>query len=216
MNEIWIRRAGNNQCILFFNGWGMDERAVSHFHTDDFDVLMLNDYSILDRISEPLQHYHSVYVVAWSLGVWASAKVLSSVSIDKAIAMNGTLDPIHHRMGIPPEIFQATLDSWSQETRFRFNCRMAGGRKLLEGITNRMSLRETDNQKSELHSIQQQVIKSGKVEMNFDRVLIGTGDLIFPPDNQRQSWSASTRKLEVNCPHYPFAMFERWKQIIEL
>lgn len=218
MDKIWLNKEGNQQCILFFNGWGMDRQAVSHLGAENFDVCMLNDYNPVSVIMEPLGQYQSVYVVAWSLGVWASARALngSSRKITKAIAINGTPEPISNTFGIAPEIFNTTRESWNSSNRTKFNIRMAGGRKMYNEIADRMPLREVENQKSELEYIQRVNGHGGPSPIQFDCAIIGNGDLIFSPSNQLNYWAPRIRTVKSDVPHYPFTMFESWSQIIQL
>lgn len=218
MNKIWLNKEGNQQCILFFNGWGMDRQAVSHMKTESFDVCMLNDYNPVSVLTGPLGQYQSLYVVAWSLGVWASARALngSPLKITKAIAINGTPEPISNTFGIAPEIFNTTRESWNSSNRTKFNIRMAGGRKMFNQIADRMPLREVENQKRELEYIQRENEPGESLPIHFDCALIGSGDLIFTPSNQLNYWKQRIRIVKADIPHYPFPMFESWNQIIQI
>ena len=49
MQHFWLNKQENNKkLIVFFNGWGMNETPIQHLKTDDFDILMLNDYRNLE------------------------------------------------------------------------------------------------------------------------------------------------------------------------
>ena len=63
MRADWITRGDGKRLILYFGGWGMDERSVSHL-TSDSDVLAFHDYR--DIASEPpdATGYEAVDVVA--------------------------------------------------------------------------------------------------------------------------------------------------------
>ena len=218
MNKRWLNKQGNKSCILYFNGWAEDENAVKHLDTGDFDICMFNDYNPVSPIDEKLNGYSTIYLVAWSLGVWASAKLLSpsQIKITKAIALNGTQQPIDINQGISPSVFKATLDAWNEKNRNKFNIRMLGGRKQYAQLVNRISTREVENQKSELSNILKEALSNKAVEIKFDCALIGNNDLIFTPANQFNYWNAKARIVGEDVPHYPFAIFETWNEIIGL
>lgn len=218
MNKIWITRQESQNCILFFNGWGMDENAVSHLDAGDFDICMLNDYNPILPLDERLDEFSAVYVVAWSLGVWAAAKLLdnSGLTISKAIALNGTQRPIDVNYGIPPLMFNATLDTWSMDNREKFNIRMSGGRKQYGRVTNCIPARDVDNQKRELSNLKREISMNKSAEMPFDCALIGTNDQIFTPANQENYWNSRARIINKDVPHFPFTIFDKWEQIIAL
>ena len=44
MQYKWLNKQENKNLIVFFNGWGMDEKVVQHLKFCDFDVLTFYDY----------------------------------------------------------------------------------------------------------------------------------------------------------------------------
>ena len=48
MKYKWLNKKNNEELILFFNGWGMDESVVSHINPENFDVIMIYDYNNLE------------------------------------------------------------------------------------------------------------------------------------------------------------------------
>ena len=94
--------------------------------------------------------------------------------------------------------------------------RMFGGRNKLEQLSDRLSKRNIEDQKMELENIKKAVENNEFTEMEFDCVLIGNADAIFPPANQQNYWNSKTRIIEMNLPHYPFDKFKSWKEIINI
>ena len=45
MHYKWLNKNNNNKLILFFNGWAMNETAVSNLAFDDFDVQKIATYN---------------------------------------------------------------------------------------------------------------------------------------------------------------------------
>lgn len=218
MKIKWLNKKNNPYCILFFNGWGMDEYAVSHLEIGNFDLCMFNDYSTVEKIKPKFKEYDEVYLVAWSLGVWAANKALleSDIIIKKSIALNGTLKPIDEREGIAPNIFRSTLENWDGRNRSKFNLRVLGGKKQYDLFSEMISKRSLSCQKAELESIYREAVSVKIKEMDFDVAFIGTNDLIFASKNQKKHWNNKTRIVMFNTSHFPFINFENWNEIIEL
>ncbi len=218
MEKHWIKHENNPKLILFFNGWGMVAAAVAHLDAAGYDLFMLNNYTELNPIDEKFDGYREIYVVAWSLGVWAASTVIckSEIQITQAIAINGTLKPVDENEGIPPAIFKGTLGGWSEKTRERFLMRMAGGAKEYLKNQSKFGSRSIADQKSELESIFNQCQSLGESSFRFDKAVSGNQDAIFTPDNQRKSWQGKAELHSLDMPHYPFAHFTSWEQIISL
>ena len=218
MEKHWLKHEGNPKLILFFNGWGMDAAAVEHLDASGYDLLMYNNYTGLNTMVENLDSYHEVFVVAWSLGVWAASQVLSNngIQINQSIAINGTLNPVDDYEGIPTAIFKGTLSGWAEKTRERFLMRMVGGAKEYLANQTKFGSRSIVDQKSELDSIFNQVQIKVESSFAFDKVLVGNQDAIFLPDNQRKSWQGKAELYSLDIPHFPFAHFTSWEQIISL
>ena len=218
MKKLWIKFEYNSKLILFFNGWGMDEAAVEHLDAKGYDLLMYNNYTGLNTMVENLDSYQEVFLVAWSLGVWVASQVLSNnrMQIKQSIAINGTLNPVDDNEGIPLAIFKGTLDGWSEKTRERFLMRMAGGAKEYLKNQSKFGSRSIADQKSELESIFNQCQSLGESSFRFDKAVSGNQDAIFTPDNQRKSWQGKAELHSLDMPHYPFAHFTSWEQIISL
>lgn len=218
MNKHWIKIKNNPKLILFFNGWGMDNSAVEHLNSTDYDILMLNDFAEIKPLNKTFDTYSEVYVIAWSLGVWAASQVLSksSITVTKAIAINGTLKPIDDKEGIPPVIFEGTLTGWAEKTRERFLMRIAGGAKVYLKNQTKFGSRSIENQKSELALIYKQYQTLGEGSLAFDKAIVGNQDAIFAAGNQLKSWHGNAECLSFDIPHYPFLHFTSWEQIISI
>ena len=80
MRIEWLNKKGSDRVIVFFHGWGMDAAGVSHLQIED-DVLMCYDYRSLDFAFPDLGYYRCIYVVAWSMGVWAADRVISRLEM---------------------------------------------------------------------------------------------------------------------------------------
>jgi biotin synthesis protein BioG len=105
MKYKWLNNQKQKELIIFFNGWGMDESVVSHLQPDNFDVLMFYDYNSLntDFDFNMLNKYCSKNLVAWSMGVMIGT--LFNIDYEIKTAINGTLNPIDDKYGIPKKIY---------------------------------------------------------------------------------------------------------------
>lgn len=218
MLKKWINKTGNSSCILFFNGWGMDERAINHLQTDDFDVCMFSSYSSLKIDMEEFKTYHSISVIAWSLGVWVASQLISNsqLKLTKAIAINGTEKPLDNEFGIPPIVFKGTLKFWNEANRQKFNQRVFGGKKELELSSEKLPERGCQNQQEELAFLLQNMEASNPCSIQWDCALIGKSDSIFRAQNQSVYWEAKTNMITEDLAHYPFQNYQTWQQLINL
>lgn len=214
MNQLWLNKSGHSTCILFFNGWGMDENAVLHLDQNGFDVCVYNDYRHIAPIENLENAYQKVVLIAWSLGVWAASEAISmsNTTIHSHIAINGTPCPVNDTYGIPERIFRRTLEGWNDKNRTIFEQRIMDGAP----DTQRLSKRPTDNQKEELNALYAACRKKTLDNLSWDTAIIGLNDWIFPPQNQINWWTSKTKVVTTNQPHFPFNGLQNWKQLIEI
>jgi pimeloyl-[acyl-carrier protein] methyl ester esterase len=218
MNKHWINKVNNPKCILFFNGWGMDENAVLHLNNDHFDICMFNNYNHIPNLSDSFTNYQSVFVIAWSMGVWMASEVLSNtkIAVQKSIAINGTPCPIHNQYGIPENVFYHTLNGWNEVSRTKFNRRMMGGEGNTAQYQQYLSAQTPDVQKNELQWLYSNIQNKPSRKFNWHTALVGNADLIFPTANQINWWVNKTNIKVIAQPHYPFADIKSWEQLISL
>ena len=182
------------------------------------DVLHCYDYrsTVLPAdVLEAIAGYDERTLVAWSLGVWAACQA-GLEGVGRALAVNGTMSPVNREEGIPPDIFQATLDSYDEENRTRFMRRMCGKTALFEAFLDVAPLRAADDQKDELASILQNVLQGGtrrSPSWSYTHALIGGRDMIFPPKAQDLAWRGVQCERVSGMPHFPFFEFGNWSEL---
>jgi len=214
MKKLWINKQNSTELLLFFNGWGMDEKPFKHLAVnDELDVLMISDYTSLEDVEE-INDYETVHLVAWSLGVFAAAKVLATKKFASTVAINGTLKPIDENEGIAPNIFQGTIDSWSEIARMKFNRRMCGVEHN-KNFKDNAPERTIESQKSELIALQEQIINSPVPENIFQKAIVSLNDKIFTKHNQETHWQNARIPLTIiDEPHYFFPELKSWKDML--
>jgi len=213
MKKLWINKKNNSELLLFFNGWGMDEKPFSHLAVDnDLDIMMVYDYTTLEDIAE-LNDYRTVHLAAWSLGVFAAAKVLAGKKFASAVAINGTLKPINEGEGIAPAIFQGTIDSWSEVARMKFNRRMCGEHGRIFNAN--LPERSIESQKAELIALQELITNSPAPENIFKQAVISAKDKIFPLHAQEEHWQHARIPIRIfDEPHYFFPELKSCKEML--
>ncbi|NEX11287.1 MAG: DUF452 domain-containing protein [Prosthecochloris sp.] len=224
MKTIWIEQRNNRRVLVFFNGWGMDEQIARYIHsstpgTFEYDVLACHDYHDLllpEEDRQRLAAYDERVVVAWSFGVYAALNS-GLEHVGRAIALNGTPYPVSCSEGIAPEIFQATLDNWSEDGRERFMRRISGGRDLACRLAAVGLRRSIDEQKSELSALQRSLTdSSSQAEPGwlYSHAVIGARDMIFSPDAQKRAWRDLPLTVVETMPHVPFFHLKGWNEVM--
>ncbi len=224
MKTAWLRKEGAEELLLFFNGWGMDEGIGTHLLGQTLseeltrDVLVCHDYRSLELekvVQDELYQYKQITIVAWSFGVWV-AQHTELPPITRAIALNGTLYPVNAEKGIRPDLFEATLATFSEENRQRFNRRMCGSTEALSLFSAMAPDRAVEDQKEELAFLKEHFQVSGatKAAWNYDHAIIGGKDLVFSAQQQYNAWAGTSRMVISDMPHFPFLHFRNLQEVV--
>ncbi|MCL2326989.1 MAG: DUF452 family protein [Bacteroidetes bacterium] len=170
------------------------------------------------------------------------AKDFSPLQFTKTIAINGTPLPIDNNYGIAEMVFEHTLANWNETNRKKFNARMCGGNVQLQEWQTFMSARSCEEQLQELQQLftaiqnppstsflrrqespfcdeilnlqlgaAKQVQHDG---VKWTEAIIGSNDLIFTTKNQHNYWQNVTNCRTLPLPHFPFAEFQSWDEIL--
>ena len=191
---------------VVFLGWSADDSMERLFVSEDCDVLLVWDYRDWAFDYSLLEGYEHIKLFAWSLGVFASGEVMSLCSQKpvRSVAFAGTLQPIDNAKGIPPKIYELTLNTLSPAALRKFRLRMCGGAEGLKTFP--LGERESDIEelKEALVSIEKRYRANGKGSFVFDKAYISGRDKIFPPDNQLSAWQSTTESETIDCEHFDF------------
>lgn len=188
MNLTYLKQNNAPQLLLIYAGWSTDPSAFAALQCSGYDIAVAWDYSELHELALP---YDEVVVIAWSLGVHAAELTAANLPLTLTIAVNGTSTPVSDTEGIPAAIFQATAEQLSEQTLCKFRRRM-GAASLPRGERSIESLRQ------ELLHFPLQA-----AAFRWDRAVISSGDMIFPPANQKNAWAGKTEMILIEGKHYP-------------
>lgn len=216
MRIEWLCKKDTGRVIVFFNGWGMDAAAVSHLVTDS-DVVMFYDYRTLEcDVLPSLVKYKEVYIVAWSMGVWAAAHVVPLLGVIPtfSVALNGSESPVDDQYGIPCQVYALTEKGMNERGREKFFSRMLANREELARFKEQKPDRDLEEQCEELVMIRKQS-DWYKKNISWTKIYIGNRDIIFPVKNLQNWWSGKAPITLLECGHYPFYCFRSWEEIIK-
>lgn len=211
MQFKWLNKENNKNLILFFNGWAMNESAVANLEKNDFDILMLSDYTNVDfsLTQFDFEKYDKKYLICWSMGVYVSNLFKEELDkFDKKIAINGTNKIIDNDFGIPEKIYKVTTKFLNESSLDKFIKNMFDAGNLNPSINITKSVEEL---REELISIQKIELSE---ELKFDYALISNADRIVPTENQIAFWQNKAPYKLINSTHCPFEIFKSWREII--
>lgn len=212
--------------LLYLNGWALGPVAVAHLgQPKDRDLLILWDYRE-DALTFDFSPYEEIQIVAWSMGIWATDRLLERLPslrdrITTATALGGTGYPMDDRYGIPETIYLATLESITEANRPRFNRQMVGG-KTYRHLHADLSARSTEAIREELlrpyaltHASLRPVPKPAAQGV-WTKAYIGTDDRVVPPASQRIYWKeqgVATEEIKDGV-HYLLGYFSSWEELL--
>lgn len=218
MQFSWLIKNNSEKLILFFNGWSVDERIVSHLRTSLYDVIMFNDYNNLNLPKDiELNHYKEINIIAWSFGVWASSSFINQLNnLKAAIAINGTLLPVDNNLGIPEKIFSFTLKTLNEKSYIEFFKNMFS--EFSDDYFKKLPNRSIEDQEQELRQIHKQS-KASTFYTNarfYTKAIISNQDKIIPTKNQSEFWTKNNcnKIIYVDKGHCIFDLFKNWEDII--
>jgi malonyl-CoA O-methyltransferase/biotin synthesis protein BioG len=204
-----IKAKGDSRSLLlFFAGWGMDERPFLEYLPSDRDCMICYDYRSLAFDGSMLAPYGEIRAVAWSMGVWAAARTLSGRHVTESIAINGTPWPVDDERGIATAIFRGTLDGLNENTLQKFRRRMCGSKEAFLHFMEHAPRRTVEDLREELEQIGNLSAGDDSPPFAWDCVYIGSHDKIFLPDNQRKAWEGE-RRVMVECEHFPSILWNK-------
>ncbi len=198
----------NTRLILVFTGWSTGPETGRDISMPGWDVAVAYDFTDLSLDTSFLDRYYTIYLFAWSLGVFAAQRVLPQDRITAAFAVNGTLTPVDDLNGIPLDIFHGTADGLSARNLKKFRMRMSQDKAAYEQLMSGSAEDETEerieNLRYQLRNIAAAADNGcGETRIPWVRAYISKQDRIFPPDNMRRAWEREqdTEIVELDGAH---------------
>lgn len=209
MKQLFIRRSDRERLMLFFGGWGTDERLLDFpLPENGMDIMLCCDYRSLDFDASLVTRYRSISLLAWSMGVWVADHVLGGMPLplERKVAFNGTQFPMDDARGIPVNVFKGTLDGFSETVLAKFRRRMCASSESLHRFMEHASRRCAGELREELQSLYDSVTQSVvHNRLGWDKAVVGQCDRIFPPGNQLAAWHDMAEVQVVDAAHYDAA-----------
>lgn len=190
----------------------MDEFPFLQYTPPESDFMICYDYRTLDFDASLITPYAAIDVVAWSMGVWAASQVLQGLSLPlrKSVAINGTAFPIDERRGIPPAIFQGTLEGLNPTTLLKFQRRMCLDGTSFARFKETAPRRRVEELKEELDAIGRQYRLLPPAGFHWQQAFIGQNDRIFTPAHQQEAWQESGALITTGDEaHYDESLLRR-------
>lgn len=202
------------ELIVFFAGWAMDERPFHGLCGEETAVAVLYDYRDLELPEIP-KGYSRVYILAWSLGVYAALKNLSSLN-GEILFLAGTGAFSHPEFGIHPRVMNLTLkglEERGEKSLLAFYANMFSGELGLEIFLENQPQRNLSEVVEELKMAAE---RGPLFPSNFSKIraVCTLRDRIVPFEAQLRYWErvgVPVRILEAG--HFPFYRFSSLKEL---
>ncbi|MCM1291360.1 MAG: DUF452 family protein [Prevotella sp.] len=196
---------GNSRVMLIFAGWSTTPAFYASLTQTGWDLIVVYDYSDLSFDNSIMLNYTTVYVYAWSLGVFAAALALSKEDYTAAFAINGTEIPADDHFGIPLQIYQGTLNGLSERNLRKFRRRMTDSSEKFSKMMQKLpETNDIEALRTELSTILSATLAK-KPQLDWDRVYISLSDHIIPTDAQKRYWQQRNEipVVTLDGPHLP-------------
>lgn len=192
---------------VFALGWACDYRIVEHVEFPaGCDALYLYDWRAMpsseevEALRREVAGYETRYLIAWSFGVWAAERLFEGMSFTRAVALNGTPLPADDRRGMGARRLALTLRGLPAQSMEGFLRRAYG--EAYERLLPILTPRNPDSTIAELAMLIAESSKPYTPSLVWDVAVVGSADVIFPPENMAAYWGAKAKI--VSLPHYPF------------
>lgn len=220
MKMQWLARNGSRRLLMFFAGWGMDARPFEFLETTGLDVVVFSDYTdehMPIELDGLVSEYDTVDMAAWSFGVAVAQELCLPLRnrLERVAAIGGTVLPIHHRYGIRPDIFAATLGNLSADGIQRFRRRMCGGRDVLARFSASVPARGTESLTAELTVLGDRFVQAECADTVFTCAWVTRHDRIIPAQSQVNCWDRfGVPYSSVEAAHFAFYQWSAWEELL--
>lgn len=194
--------------IIFFNGWGMDEKIVSHLKIpQNFEFVCINFPYRLD--TGILQKYKSLYFIGWSFGVFYMADFISKNykflkdKINYTAVING-IPYLMQKNILDKRVIVLTYKNLNRKNLEFFY--------LKSGIKNYITDKSIDELKAELKYFTEVCCP---VKINIDRAFISSNDMIVKTEIQKKYYEENKIPFTImEGKHCIFDKIDEWRYFL--
>jgi pimeloyl-[acyl-carrier protein] methyl ester esterase len=227
MKHRWLHQQGNQDCLLFFAGWGMCPEPVADIPSGAVDVLMFYDYRRMEieGLSSALAEreggsYRHVYLLSWSMGVWMASVFFGKnsanlPSLTATIAIGGTCSPIDDKLGIPEKSFAEMAEQLTPARVEAFHRSMFADEKDADRFARsfRRGKRSFAELQEELLVLAGAYSKGVEPSEIYTHKIVTGRDRIFPARNQVRAWGRTACR-QLSLSHFPFYLWPSWSAML--
>ncbi|MFA6708457.1 MAG: pimeloyl-ACP methyl esterase BioG family protein [Fusobacterium sp.] len=192
--------------IIFFNGWGMDEKIFEKLENKtNYKILNISFPYKIDKVK--LNKYKRKIFVGWSFGVYYMCKFLNKnkdISYQEVISINGTPEIIG-KNGIPEKVYDLTLKHMNEENLEKFYINMdyklmTKSKKIDELIYELQYLKDNYNPQ----------------ENKVSKAIVSINDKIIKSKNQNKYYESKGVEIKkIDGGHYIFSQLKSWEDILK-
>lgn len=191
--------------IIFFNGWGMDEKILKKLENKtNYEVLNISFPYKIDKVK--LENYKRKIFVGWSFGVYYMCEFLNKnkdISYEDVIAINGTPEIIG-KNGIPEKVYNLTLKHMNEENLEKFYINMD-----YKFMTKSKKIDEL------IYELQYLKDNYSPQENKVSKAIISINDKIIKNKNQNKYYESKDVEIKkVDGGHYIFSQLKSWEDIL--
>lgn len=216
MKQYFVNN-NSEELILFFGGWGMDERPFKPLKTKS-DLLFVYNFTELSFAFD-FSKYKKIHLIAYSYGVFMAAYCIEKLPLlTTKTAVNGTLKPIDENYGIPEKIFSLTLENMTMDTAMKFREKLFKNKEHFDLFNRNQPHRDIDDSLAELGALKNYFLSEKTPSLDYDNVYISNRDRIIPTKNQTNYWTNFVKHKNiqtVDAGHFPFYNFEYIEDLIK-
>lgn len=220
MQIKFLQQNKKEKLVLFFTGWGHCANTLSGIHLEDFDVMVVYNYTSRkadEQLYKIINTYKKVHLLAWSLGVFVANEYLPNISLTSAKAICGSLYPISDEYGIPEKIFKKTVENITSESFEKFTNRMCENAEAKKHYEQCLPQRVFNEQKEELLFLNDWIKETNNQNNCYSEVVISANDRIFPYENTQRAWLKFLPKSKIKIiesAHFPFYLYKTISELI--
>lgn len=199
-----ISSQGNRRLLLIYGGWSTSGEMYRHVRKPGWDIALVTgiDTEGIDEVRLQIAEYPTIYLFAWSLGVFASELLFEGIQPPAAaFAVNGTSMPSDDLTGIPEAIFRGTREGLSEASLQKFRRRMFASGADFKAAAD-LFPEQADTEALRAQLLFAETTAAG-APITWNKAFIADGDRIIPSEAQSRFWAMRRVETEhLDSPHY--------------